>query len=178
MFTFLLPPHTQASFVEKRLNIGGKRIQLAIWVSSLWCNVCIISDELVYWYFHFLIQNKLSTILSALYIVVTSVSIPFHPCVSIPFHSRVSIPFHSHVSILFHSHVSIPFQDTAGQERYHALGPIYYRDSQGAIIVYDITDEDSFHKVLYNTLKPPCNGQLYWGNLSKQNTSKPIHLCT
>ena len=39
------------------------------------------------------------------------------------------------------------FQDTAGQERYHALGPIYYRDSQGAIIVYDITDEDSFHKV-------------------------------
>lgn len=39
------------------------------------------------------------------------------------------------------------FQDTAGQERYHALGPIYYRDSQGAIVVYDITDEDSFTKV-------------------------------
>ena len=38
-------------------------------------------------------------------------------------------------------------QDTAGQERYHALGPIYYRDSQGAIVVYDITDEDSFLKV-------------------------------
>jgi len=38
-------------------------------------------------------------------------------------------------------------QDTAGQERYHALGPIYYRDSQGAIVVYDITDEDSFQKV-------------------------------
>lgn len=39
------------------------------------------------------------------------------------------------------------FQDTAGQERFHALGPIYYRDSQGAILVYDITDEDSFEKV-------------------------------
>ncbi len=39
-------------------------------------------------------------------------------------------------------------QDTAGQERYHALGPIYYRDSQGAIVVYDITDEDSFTKVM------------------------------
>ena len=38
-------------------------------------------------------------------------------------------------------------QDTAGQERYHALGPIYYRDSHGAIVVYDITDEDSFKKV-------------------------------
>lgn len=39
-------------------------------------------------------------------------------------------------------------QDTAGQERFHALGPIYYRDSNGAILVYDITDEDSFQKVL------------------------------
>ncbi|ESL06631.1 hypothetical protein TRSC58_05692 [Trypanosoma rangeli SC58] len=37
--------------------------------------------------------------------------------------------------------------DTAGQERYHALGPIYYRDAQGAIIVYDITDYESFVKV-------------------------------
>ncbi|NXW50132.1 RAB21 protein, partial [Nyctiprogne leucopyga] len=35
----------------------------------------------------------------------------------------------------------------AGQERFHALGPIYYRDSNGAILVYDITDEDSFQKV-------------------------------
>eukprot|EP00039_Didymoeca_costata_P006208 m.88291 g.88291 ORF g.88291 m.88291 type:complete len:211 (-) comp13157_c1_seq1:148-780(-) len=37
--------------------------------------------------------------------------------------------------------------DTAGQERFHALGPIYYRESQGAVLVYDITDEDSFSKV-------------------------------
>ena len=27
------------------------------------------------------------------------------------------------------------------------MGPIYYRDSNGAILVYDITDEDSFQKV-------------------------------
>lgn len=47
------------------------------------------------------------------------------------------------------SHVTsaLPAQDTAGQERYHALGPIYYRDSHGAVVVYDITDEDSFQKV-------------------------------
>lgn len=37
--------------------------------------------------------------------------------------------------------------DTAGQERFHALGPIYYRDSHGALLVYDITDRDSFTKV-------------------------------
>lgn len=43
--------------------------------------------------------------------------------------------------------VFVCVQDTAGQERFHALGPIYYRDSNGAILVYDITDEDSFQKV-------------------------------
>lgn len=37
--------------------------------------------------------------------------------------------------------------DTAGQERFHALGPIYYRDADGALLVYDITDMESFKKV-------------------------------
>ncbi|XP_075156950.1 RAS oncogene family member Rab21 [Haematobia irritans] len=43
--------------------------------------------------------------------------------------------------------VQLNIWDTAGQERFHALGPIYYRGSHGAILVYDITDEDSFQKV-------------------------------
>lgn len=43
--------------------------------------------------------------------------------------------------------VNLALWDTAGQERFHALGPIYYRDSNGALLVYDITDEDSFKKV-------------------------------
>merc|ERR1712142_1118461 len=43
--------------------------------------------------------------------------------------------------------VELAIWDTAGQERFHALGPIYYRDSNGAVLVYDITDEDSFYKV-------------------------------
>ena len=43
---------------------------------------------------------------------------------------------------------SLSLWDTAGQERFHALGPIYYRDAQGAVLVYDITDTDSFAKVI------------------------------
>ncbi|CAD6334165.1 unnamed protein product [Miscanthus lutarioriparius] len=38
-------------------------------------------------------------------------------------------------------------QDTAGQEKFHALGPIYYRDADAALLVYDITDSDSFLRV-------------------------------
>lgn len=43
--------------------------------------------------------------------------------------------------------VQLSLWDTAGQERFHALGPIYYRDADGALLVYDITDEESFKKV-------------------------------
>ena len=44
--------------------------------------------------------------------------------------------------------------DTAGQERYNSLLPMYYRGAQAAIIVYDTTSKDSFHKSLhwYNQL--------------------------
>lgn len=43
--------------------------------------------------------------------------------------------------------INLSIWDTAGQEKFHALGPIYYRSSNGAVLVYDITDEDSFQKV-------------------------------
>ena len=43
--------------------------------------------------------------------------------------------------------VQLSVWDTAGQERFHALGPIYYRDADGALLVYDITDAESFNKV-------------------------------
>eukprot|EP00992_Anisonema_acinus_P011328 TRINITY_DN7322_c0_g1_i1.p1 TRINITY_DN7322_c0_g1~~TRINITY_DN7322_c0_g1_i1.p1 ORF type:complete len:216 (+),score=41.28 TRINITY_DN7322_c0_g1_i1:61-708(+) len=43
--------------------------------------------------------------------------------------------------------VNVAVWDTAGQERFHALGPIYYRDANGAVLVYDITDKDTFDRV-------------------------------
>lgn len=35
----------------------------------------------------------------------------------------------------------------AGQEKFHALGPIYYREANGALLVYDVTSPDSLRKV-------------------------------
>ncbi|CAL9123292.1 Ras family [Musa troglodytarum] len=50
--------------------------------------------------------------------------------------------------------ITLSIWDTAGQERFHALGPIYYRDADGmylinttALLVYDITDSDTFLRV-------------------------------
>ena len=43
--------------------------------------------------------------------------------------------------------VNLAIWDTAGQERFHALGPIYYRAADAALLVYDISDPDSFIKV-------------------------------
>lgn len=34
--------------------------------------------------------------------------------------------------------------DTAGQEKYHSLAPMYYRGAGAAIVVYDITKMHSF----------------------------------
>ncbi|KAH9506471.1 RAS oncogene family member Rab21 [Dermatophagoides farinae] len=43
--------------------------------------------------------------------------------------------------------ITLNIWDTAGQERFHAVGPLYYRDSNGALLVYDVTDPDSLAKV-------------------------------
>ncbi|XP_066912081.1 ras-related protein Rab-22A-like [Clytia hemisphaerica] len=37
--------------------------------------------------------------------------------------------------------------DTAGQEKYKALAPMYYRGAAAAVVVYDITLEQSFESV-------------------------------
>jgi len=40
--------------------------------------------------------------------------------------------------------IKLDIWDTAGQERYHSLAPIYYRGASAAIVVYDLTREETF----------------------------------
>ena len=39
--------------------------------------------------------------------------------------------------------------DTAGQERFRAINQLYYKDAAVAIIVYDITNKNSFETLKY-----------------------------
>lgn len=43
--------------------------------------------------------------------------------------------------------IKLQIWDTAGQERFRSLAPMYYRGACAAILVYDITQYDSFQKV-------------------------------
>jgi Ras-related protein Rab-5C len=38
------------------------------------------------------------------------------------------------------------YRDTAGQERYHSLAPMYYRGASAALVVFDITHPASFER--------------------------------
>mmetsp|Transcript_47091 Transcript_47091/g.56954 ORF Transcript_47091/g.56954 Transcript_47091/m.56954 type:complete len:217 (+) Transcript_47091:87-737(+) len=51
------------------------------------------------------------------------------------------------ISLPHFGDANLSIWDTAGQERFHSLGPIYYRDADGAVVVYDITDAESFRRM-------------------------------
>merc|ERR1711934_1145735 len=45
---------------------------------------------------------------------------------------------------LDNTRLTLQIWDTAGQERFRSMGPMYYRGAAAAIIVFDITSEESF----------------------------------
>ncbi len=45
--------------------------------------------------------------------------------------------------------INLQIWDTAGQERFHNLTPLYYRNSNVALVVFDLTDSFSFQKAGY-----------------------------
>lgn len=43
--------------------------------------------------------------------------------------------------------ISLQIWDTAGQERFRSMAPMYYRGAKAAVLVFDVTNEESFQRV-------------------------------
>ena len=59
--------------------------------------------------------------------------------------------------------VNFEIWDTAGQEKYRALTQIFYKDASIAILVYDITNEESFEEI-----------KNYWYDQVKESAPRDI----
>ena len=60
--------------------------------------------------------------------------------------STIGAAFLTQTVALNDTTVKFEIWDTAGQERYHSLAPMYYRGAAAAIVVYDITNRDTFQR--------------------------------
>jgi small GTP-binding protein len=63
--------------------------------------------------------------------------------------STIGASFMSKMIMVDGKPIKFQIWDTAGQEKYHSLAPMYYRGAAAAIIVYDITRSNTF-KTLKN----------------------------
>ena len=59
----------------------------------------------------------------------------------------VGVDFFSKTVVVERKTVKVQIWDTAGQERFKAFSAGYYQGTHGAIIVYDITNKESFESV-------------------------------
>jgi small GTP-binding protein len=59
--------------------------------------------------------------------------------------STIGAAFQTHMLATEHGSIRLQIWDTAGQEQFRSLGPMYYRSAQVAVICYDITNVASFY---------------------------------
>jgi len=77
--------------------------------------------------------------------------------------STIGAAFLTQTVVLDDCTVKFEIWDTAGQERYHSLAPMYYRGAAAAVVVYDVTNKQSF-----------VRAQNWVKELQRQGTSKII----
>ncbi|KAI9317175.1 Rab31 protein [Dichotomocladium elegans] len=61
--------------------------------------------------------------------------------------STIGASFMTRKLTVDNSKVRLQIWDTAGQERFRAMAPMYYRGAQAALLVYDITSQESFEEL-------------------------------
>lgn len=63
------------------------------------------------------------------------------------FISTIGVDFKLRTIIVDGKTIKVQIWDTAGQERFRTITSSYYRGAQGVIVVYDVTNRDSFLNV-------------------------------
>eukprot|EP00052_Salpingoeca_macrocollata_P014238 m.111527 g.111527 ORF g.111527 m.111527 type:complete len:198 (+) comp19235_c4_seq1:676-1269(+) len=58
--------------------------------------------------------------------------------------STIGASFFTHKITIDNTRIKCQIWDTAGQERFRSMAPMYYRGAHAAILVYDVTSQDSF----------------------------------
>jgi small GTP-binding protein len=71
-----------------------------------------------------------------------SIRVPLSPSVQYN-EGQKTVPKYSE-SKQYQCNIGLKIGDTAGQEKYHSLAPMYYRGAEAAILVYDVTVPASF----------------------------------
>jgi Ras-related protein Rab-11A len=61
--------------------------------------------------------------------------------------ATIGVEFQTRTIVVDHKTIKAQIWDTAGQERYRAVTSAYYRGAVGAMLVYDITKQQSFEHV-------------------------------
>lgn len=61
--------------------------------------------------------------------------------------STVGVDYYNRTINIDGKRVQLQMWDTAGQERFRTITRSYYRGSQGIVVVYDVTDNDTFENV-------------------------------
>jgi len=61
--------------------------------------------------------------------------------------STIGAAYLSRVMTIRNKIIKFNIWDTAGQERYRSMARIYYQDAHAAILVYDVTNKESFSEL-------------------------------
>ncbi len=81
--------------------------------------------------------------------------------------ATVGLDYYTKQEMINNINVLVKLWDTAGQERFKALTPNYFRNAEGVVLVYDVTNSESFENLKFwiNSIK---------SNLGEKNIFIPI----
>ena len=105
----------------------------------------------------------------------SSLSLSFSPHTHTTHHpydtQYLGVDFYSKALKVDERIISLQLWDTAGQERFQSVTKAYYRGAQGVILMYDITQEESFIAVKswINSIQVP--------DILTHNPSPIVHVC-